>query len=102
MAVQQTSIAREVGHHFARTIGDDPDVECLFVHGGQPVTVWLLTEPVRIEDTARFYEASVELQRAFPGTQIEFHLINPWFFEDDVDLTAHVIPAAAESIDLRS
>jgi hypothetical protein len=102
MAVQQTSIAKEVGHHFAREIGVDPVVEGLFVQGSRPITVWLLTAPLNIEDTARYYDASVQLQRAFPDTPIDFHLINPSFFEDDVDLAAHVIPAAAESIDLRS
>ena len=45
------------------------------------VELWLLTEPIDVDHELRIYRLAAVLDRTFPNSLIEFHLVNPAHFE---------------------
>ena len=100
MAVRDAH-AQGIGQEFADAVRALPAAQRLWV-GAQPhgFDVWLLTSAISLEAERPFYEASVALEDAFPGTRISFHLLNPRHFPK-VD-PAELLPDGVAEIPLRS
>jgi len=75
-------------------------VDGVFVEADDRVVVWLLTRPISYDDESHFYEAGATLHQKFRDTVIEFRLINPSFFDPEIELIGAAIPSSAEPVRL--
>jgi hypothetical protein len=100
MAVRDAH-AQGIGQEFADAVRALLAAQRLWVAAqSHSFDVWLLTTAIPLEAERPFYEASVALEDAFPGTSISFHLLNPRHFPEADP--AELLPDGAVEIPLRS
>ena len=101
MSVKQNIDARTLGRRFAEIVTEQD----LPIHGiwtrdsHEYPEIWVVTNPLELEQMRPVYEARVTLRRLFPSADYVFSTVNPsWFTSFSVE--DHV-PADARRIELR-
>lgn len=103
MAISQEITAHDVGRRLADEVRQDPAAQGVWTRAVRDyIELWLLTDPIDAETERRFYALDAPLQRFFPNTYINFHLVNPRLFDENMELVGDVIPSTAVSIWRRS
>ncbi len=78
MAIDQTIDTKLMAQRYADAVRKMPDAREIYfrLHGGV-AEFWLITAPTDVDTQMDFYGASQLLYDQFPGTPIDFHVINP-------------------------
>lgn len=99
MAISHPVNAHDVGRRFADEVRQDPVAQGVWTRAVRDyIEVWLLTDPIDADTERRLYALDGPLQRWFPNTFINFHLVNPRLFDENTEILGDVIPSTAEPI----
>lgn len=101
MAVENRATAEEVARFLSDCVRDDPLVQRLYISAPRDdvTAVWLVTVPADYASYRRLYELALPLYERFPDNLIDFHVVNPREYVNDVRLT---LPPDATELPLRS
>lgn len=101
MAVTHRVHTQEVADILVDALGSDPIVEAVYLQVDDRIGVWVLVKPVSMEDQHHLYATASDLMRRYVDSlPIDFRVINPRHFLDDIDLANDVIPRSAKPIEL--
>lgn len=100
MAVQKVANSSSIGHALTTMLAGESQVKRLWADTYRDcIEFWVLTEPIPLDTERRLYGIPATLYEQFPESSIQFHLINPRYF-DDLDVT-DIVPASAQELRLR-
>jgi hypothetical protein len=79
MTVKQDIDAKALGKRFAQLVRErDLPVQSVWVRDTSEVPeIWIITEPMELEQMRPVYEARIALRRSFPAADYAFNTINP-------------------------
>jgi hypothetical protein len=84
MVAHQDTRPEELGRQLAELLRDHArdTVRGLWmaVHPGE-ITFWILTTPIDTDTQERLYEQAAALYEQFPDAAVDFHILNPHWYE---------------------
>jgi hypothetical protein len=91
----------EVGRIFAGALSDVTSARDAWVStDDEGVKLWLLVEPLELDEERALYALVDPLEQRFPGIGFTLHVLNPLMFEGHVPM--HIVPAQARHLETRA
>jgi hypothetical protein len=99
MAVTHRVNTQEVANFLIDAIGSDPIVEDIYLRVDKQIDAWIVVGPVSMEEEHHLYETAANLVRRYIETMpVNFHVLNPRHFLEEIDLRNDVVPRSAQRL----
>ncbi|HYI14934.1 MAG TPA: hypothetical protein VEX37_06065 [Thermomicrobiales bacterium] len=99
MAVTRQVDAQTIGRLYVESVRDLGTVRSVHVRETRDwLEVWVVTEPIDIQNEEPLYEAGVNLRHRFPDASILIRLANPSEFPERYEMLRDVVPMQAEAV----
>jgi hypothetical protein len=101
MAVTHRIDAQEVADFLSDALGSDPVVESVYLQVDDRIRIWVIAKPVSIAEERHLFTTASELLRRYASAMpVDFDVVSPRHFPDDVDFVTDVVPQSAKPLEL--
>lgn len=101
VALLQQINQSQIGSYYAHAVSGDADARGGYVREGHhAIEVWLVTDAIGFEDEDRFFDIALEMKRAFTNVDIDFHLLNPSMYDEQINPVHDLLPPGVQRVEL--